>query len=411
MKHVLNSCLQSKSPYCLAISSVAVVDLKHLKIAVIGDYPARPDSVRNGPASGPVNSVYELSNALARRGNDVSVFTHIGLGYQGRGLLLKVGNERTAVTLPFSTFAKNLATGSFDVISLQGMGPLNVLWRIAGGKRIIFSPRGLVFREKFLGFIHPTRYLLVEKISLTTPIVICQSRLQRDIISHDYGLSCSRIHVIPNGVRNLFLKYERNESDVREISHDRNMILYAGVMGQWKGLDFLLESVDLLLKRIGDGSRPRVVLVGQTTTWFRSLESRFKHLFENGIVNWISPQPQRILKQYYRNSALLALPSKLEMFGNVALEAMACGTPVILSNRVGMCDLIEEGREGYIVAYGDANAMAERMYALLFDADTRKKMSNRAKETASHYTWDEAASKYEALFKHYLRNGSNRDIV
>jgi len=96
---------------------------------------------------------------------------------------------------------------------------------------------------------------------------------------------------------------------------------------------------------------------------------------------------------------MVVLPSRFEAFGNVALEAMATGTPVIISDRVGIRDLIKDGNEGYIVPFGDVVTLADRMMRLLSDSGLRRQMSKQARRTATRFTWGHTAALYEQVFE------------
>jgi len=367
-----------------------------MRIVIIGRYPVST----NANWTGPMNVGYHLSHELAKRSNKVSVFVHANLGFQGRGLLVDIEENLRVRKVTFLDLARWISSDGVEVVLLQGLCPLSVLWRIAGHRKVVFRPSGLVSRERNLGCEHSLKNLWNERISLGVPIVICQSSLLRQAILTDYGLSSSRIFVIPNGVSRYFLRDDPNHELRIGQSFDRK-ILFVGNLGYWKGVDFLLKTVDLLVRQFGS-TFLQLLLVGASTEWFNSLRQEFDHLFRQGIILHLLPQPWHIIKQLYRSAAIVVLPSRFEAFGNVALEAMACGTPVIISDRVGMRDLIENGKEGHIVPFGDVKAMAEKICFLISHEDVRKRMAKDAKTTASHFTWSNAAAIYENLFRRFV---------
>jgi D-inositol-3-phosphate glycosyltransferase len=98
-------------------------------------------------------------------------------------------------------------------------------------------------------------------------------------------------------------------------------------------------------------------------------------------------KPQTELPLYFAAAEACVLPSRYESFGMVALESMACGTPVIASNVGGLSYTIKEGITGFLVPEGDAAALAERIQRVLNDSALRKKLSLEAIERARDFTW------------------------
>jgi D-inositol-3-phosphate glycosyltransferase len=97
------------------------------------------------------------------------------------------------------------------------------------------------------------------------------------------------------------------------------------------------------------------------------------------------------------------MPSHYESFGMVALEAMACGTPVIASDVGGLGFLVRDGETGFTVPDGEPDKLCEKLSLLLDDRVLRKEMGKRAEEAAQEYDWEKIATKivdvYEGLVK------------
>ncbi|MCY0869293.1 MAG: glycosyltransferase, partial [Firmicutes bacterium] len=99
---------------------------------------------------------------------------------------------------------------------------------------------------------------------------------------------------------------------------------------------------------------------------------------------------------------LLLLPSQKESFGLVALEAMACGVPVIGSRAGGIPEVVEDGRSGFLLPVGDVGGMAECATLLLKDSRLWSEFSVRARERASLFSTDEKVSEYERVYERVL---------
>jgi glycosyltransferase involved in cell wall biosynthesis len=101
---------------------------------------------------------------------------------------------------------------------------------------------------------------------------------------------------------------------------------------------------------------------------------------------------------------VFVFPSLFEGFGLVLLEAMAMGLPIITTSHTAGPDLIEEGREGFIVPIRDANAIADRLARLHADRTLRDEMSSNARRRAAEFTWEDYGAKLSACVQTALAN-------
>ena len=103
---------------------------------------------------------------------------------------------------------------------------------------------------------------------------------------------------------------------------------------------------------------------------------------------------------------VLVMPSHYESFGMVALEAMACGTPVIASDVGGLGFLVQDGETGFTVPTGDVDAMCEKLSLLLGDDVLRERMGRRAAEVALSYGWDRVARQVVGVYEELTQRRS-----
>jgi len=96
------------------------------------------------------------------------------------------------------------------------------------------------------------------------------------------------------------------------------------------------------------------------------------------------------------------MPSLYESFGMVALEAMACGTPVIASRVGGLTYTVRDGETGFLVPERDPKALAARLEQLLTDDVLRRRMGERAAKVAAEYSWTVVTDAIEALYEELL---------
>jgi len=121
------------------------------------------------------------------------------------------------------------------------------------------------------------------------------------------------------------------------------------------------------------------------------------------VVTFLGAQDQDTLPYYYSAAEMVVMPSDYESFGMVALEAMACGTPVIASDVGGLASLVRHGQTGYRVPARDAEALAAKIVRLLTDEGLRRRMGQRAACWAEGFVWPRIADRIEEVYRSLVR--------
>ena len=122
------------------------------------------------------------------------------------------------------------------------------------------------------------------------------------------------------------------------------------------------------------------------------------------LVTFLGKRSQDSLPYYYSAAEMVIMPSHYESFGMVALESMACGTPVIASHVGGLIHLVEDGVTGYHVPVDDPVALSERISGLLKDKSLRYRMGHDAFAFAKKYDWKDITNRVIQVYEELSPN-------
>lgn len=217
--------------------------------------------------------------------------------------------------------------------------------------------------------------------------IIAFSRHEQDAIIRLYQGDRSRISVIPCGVdvEHFRPNLRRDAKSILGLK-GKQVVLFVGRIEPLKAVDVLLRSVALL----EHGEKVQVVIVGGDPTETVELE-RIKGLAKDlnmiDSVSFKGSVEHDELPIYYNAADVFVLPSYYESFGLVALESMACGTPVIAARVGGLQDVVIDGITGYLISRHQPESYAERLGVLLNNEGLRSTMGAVACETAQSRTW------------------------
>ncbi len=223
-----------------------------------------------------------------------------------------------------------------------------------------------------------------------------------------YNADPSRIHIISPGV-DVERFYPIPPAHAKErfgLCPERNTILFVGRVEALKGIDNLLRAIAIVVDK-----RPElreglcVPIVGGDPDRVRQDDemARLQELREElgigDVVTFLGAKDQDSLPYCYSAAEMVVMPSDYESFGMVALEAMACGTPVIASDVGGLSYLVRHGRTGYRVPARDPKALAAKITRLLTDEGLRRRIGQRAACWAELYSWARIADRIETLYR------------
>jgi D-inositol-3-phosphate glycosyltransferase len=228
-----------------------------------------------------------------------------------------------------------------------------------------------------------------------------------------YQADTRRVEIIPPGV-DLSRFYPIHPDEAKEyvgIECAHRMLLFVGRIEPLKGLDVLIEAIALMRQRIVYQEYPFCLAViggdpdaspEKMTAEMARVQALCQQYGLDDMVAFLGKRSQDSLPYYYSASEVVVVPSHYESFGMVALEAMACGVPVVASQVGGLAYLVQDGKTGFTVPSGDAQALCDRLTELLTNPDLRQKMGEQAAEFARQYGWEQIASQLVKLYEQVL---------
>jgi D-inositol-3-phosphate glycosyltransferase len=250
-------------------------------------------------------------------------------------------------------------------------------------------------------------------------LIVASTSTEKEQLKTLYQAPQEKIEIIPPGV-DLSHFYPIPPDEAKEyvgVPLDKKMLLFVGRIEPLKGIKTLLRAIGILRKKGQNGNDICLAVIGGELTDEQGEETEeveflMKLRDEYGLqdmVTFLGKRSQDSLPYYYSAAEMVIMPSHYESFGMVALESMACGTPVIASMVGGLIHLIEDGVTGYHVPVDDPQALSLRIDSLLKDKALRYRMGHDAFAFAKKFDWETISSRiielYTALLKE--RTGLN----
>jgi D-inositol-3-phosphate glycosyltransferase len=395
-----------------------------------------PLATLGGKETGGMNVyVRDLSRELARRGHYVDIYTRSqdathprinqnGLGRGARVIHLPAGPEQPYDKNLVYDHLPEFVDGVLAQARTDGV-EYDVLhshyWLSGVVARDLREHWGVPIAHMFhtLGKMkdavaqRPEQRETARRIEVETKIVrfadalVAATPVEEAQLVQLYAADPARIHVISPGVdiERFHPIPKAHAKEQIELCPDSRVILFVGRIEPLKGIDSLLRAIALVVDHqpeLRDGLC--VPIIGGDPDRIRRDDemARLQELREDlgidDIVTFLGAQDQDRLQYYYSAAEMVVMPSDYESFGMVALEAMACGTPVIASDVGGLAILVRDGRTGYRVPARDHNMLAERINRLLTNEGLRRRIGQRAACWAEAYAWPRIANQIEALY-------------
>ena len=240
--------------------------------------------------------------------------------------------------------------------------------------------------------------------------VIVFSEHERDSIVRLYNGNTGRIRLVPCGVDlGRFRPLGRMEARSELGLNGQRILLFVGRIEALKGLDLLIHTAAHL-----DASDLKVLVVGDAADGsgdLMRLRKMANDLDIGGSVEFLGRVAQERLPWYYSAADVCVVPSYYESFGLVALESMACGTPVVASRVGGLPTIVQHGKTGYLKSWRCPEAFANSLEIILANQSLQHSMGRAALESAGRMSWDAVARRLLAIYQELASERSAPELA
>ncbi|GAB3713974.1 glycosyltransferase [Mariniluteicoccus flavus] len=234
--------------------------------------------------------------------------------------------------------------------------------------------------------------------------LVAISRAEADTLAERYAAPAARVAVVPPGVDHALFRPAAAAAQQAEPADP--YVLFAARLQPLKGADLVVDALALM----EPVDRPRLVIAGEVSDDFadhhRDIADRVAQAGLGDHVEFVGSLPRQDFSDLMRGACALVVPSRSETFGLVALEAAACGTPVLASARGGLVEAVADGVGGFLLPR-EAGAWAAALRVILRDEQAYARLSRGAIEHAARFTWEATAQRLVDLYAG-LRTGRTR---
>ncbi len=276
---------------------------------------------------------------------------------------------------------------------------------------VTFHTLALIKMQSRAGETEPEERAAVERETmLSADRIIAFSTHERDAMARLYGADPARVMLAPCGVDlGKFRPLDQKEVRKRLGLNGEKVLLYVGRVEPLKGLDLLVETA---AQMEAEEENVRMMVVGggpgepETDRVRRLAEERQVH----GLIDFVGRVSHDELPLYYNAADVCIVPSYYESFGLVALESMACGTPVVASRVGGLPTIVHHGHTGYLKSWRCPEAFAHSVEMIISSSSLQESMGVAARQRAELMGWSNVAAmiseEYFALTSEKSRSGN-----
>ncbi len=363
---------------------------------------------------------YQLSKELAKRGHEVAVYTsdfmlsqdYIDSIPEVRVHYFKTWSRRANfyVTPDMMKEAKR-GIRHFDIIHMHNYRSFQNMvvahYAKAYGIPYVLQAHGSATTFFQKGWLKRTfdaiwGYRILKDASKVIAVTSTEAEQYKSL-----GISEDKIELVRSGIElSQFndLPERRGFRKKHGLNDNEKIILYLGRIHKIKGLDLLAKAFAGLSKKLDEA---KLVIAGPDDGYLSSLKKLTADLDISDKVLFTGPLYEREKLGAYVDADVYVLPSSYEIFGIAGLEAMACGIPVIVTDRCGIADVID-GQAGLVVPY-HKEQLSNAILRVLGDDKIRSQFGEKAKILVREkFNWQKITNQLESIYRRLCYGGSNR---
>ncbi|MCS5670015.1 MAG: glycosyltransferase [Dehalococcoidia bacterium] len=258
---------------------------------------------------------------------------------------------------------------------------------------VTFHTLGLIKMQSRAGEVEQAERLVVEAEAMaTSDRIVAFSPHERDAMARLYGANPGKVSMVPCGV-DLSVFRPLDQKTARDLLglNGEKILLYVGRVEPLKGLGLLVETA----AQIDSEDGVRMMVVGGDANGGQEMD-RVKQLAKDrdleDQIDFVGQVDHTELPLYYNAADVCVVPSYYESFGLVALESMACGTPVVATRVGGLSTIIQHGRTGYLKPWRCPDAFANSVEMLISSEGLQQSMGEAARRRAEAMGWGNVAA-------------------
>ncbi|MEY3061359.1 MAG: hypothetical protein RI892_1339 [Pseudomonadota bacterium] len=286
-----------------------------------------------------------------------------------------------------------------DVVHIATEGPLG--WSALQAAKVLKLPVTSDFRTNFqsyskhygVGWLRKPIVAYLRKFHNATACTMVPTReLMRTLSQNGFA----NLKVVSRGVDTKLFNIAKRDTSLRSswgATDDTKVLISVGRMAPEKNLDQVLKTYDALKST---GQAFKLVMVGDGPLK-EQFQKRYPEIIFPGMLS------QTNLAAYYASSDLFIFPSQTETFGNVTLEALASGIPVLAFDCAAARDWVQTGVNGWLIAENNPEGFAAQAVTIFNSKDLLDQITQSTRQQVVHLDWDQIAEQVESVFWDAIR--------
>jgi D-inositol-3-phosphate glycosyltransferase len=392
------------------------MEANNLRIAMLSVHSCPVGSLGTRDTGGMSVYIRELARELCKMGHTVDVYTRvhdpadpqvIELGDCARLIHIKAGQELDIHKLALYSYLPDFTCNTenyrkandlhYDLVlshywlSCWVGKYLQMWWGIP--HITMFHTLGAIKNGIGIGEEEPELRIVTEREAVRdSHRIIATTEREKEEIVRYYGAVPEKIGVVPCGVNTgLFKPSDKQAARQRLNLNDDKVLLSVGRIDPLKGIEQLLEAVS----HLRDTKGLRLIVIGGdegSGSAVQRLQNVTGELDLTDRVTFQGLVKHHELPLFYNAADVTVVPSYYESFGLVALESLACGTPVVATDVGDMRNIIRQGETGFVIPWNDPQELADRIGAILSPSNEILASALNISKSVRHYSWSNIAA-------------------